>query len=92
MKFISGAVLKSIKFNVTLPADTFAIPASYKTVSINGEPQQLQKDMTKMQRQISQNQQPQMQQMQQSGQMPPGAMERIRRTQQQMRQYQQPGY
>jgi len=84
--------VKSIKFNVTLPADTFVIPVSYKTVAINGEAQKMQKGTAQMPRHVSQNQQPQMQQMKQPGQMPPGAMERIRRTQQQMRQYQQPGY
>ena len=72
-----------------LPANTFVIPVSYKTVSINGESQKLQKDTAKVQRQISQNQQPQMQQ---SGQMPPEVMQRIRHAQEQMKRYPRQGY
>lgn len=82
--------VKSIKFDVTLPADTFVIPVSYKTVSIKDKMQQ------QMQQHIPQDYQRQMQQMmqqmQQSGQMPPELMEQMRNIEQQMKQFQRPGY
>ncbi|MBN4063773.1 hypothetical protein JYT79_03225 [Cardiobacterium sp. AH-315-I02] len=87
--------VKSIKLDVTLPADTFVIPASYKTTSIKEEMQNASKDMMKMQQQMQQYQpqmQQMMQQMQQSGQMSPEVMERMRQAQEQMKRYQQPGY
>lgn len=80
--------IKSIKLNVTLPADTFVIPASYKTVTINDEMQKASKEMTKMQRNQPDMQQ-MMQQMQKSGQMPPEIIEQMRRAQERMNQYQQ---
>jgi hypothetical protein len=87
--------IKSIKFDVTLPADTFVIPASYKTTSIKEEMKNASKDMMKMQQQMQQyapQMQQMMQQMQQSGQIPPEVMERMRQAQEQMKQYQKPGY
>ena len=84
--------IQSIKLDVTLPADTFTIPASYKTVTMKEEMQVIEKDMTKMQQQMQQYQ-PQMQemmrQMQQSGQMSPEMMEQMRQAQEMMKQYQQ---
>ncbi len=87
--------VKSIKLDVALPADTFVIPASYKTTSIKEEMQKASKDMAKMQQQMQQyapQMQQMMQQMQQSGQMPPEVIERMRQAQEQMKQYQQQGY
>lgn len=95
--------IQSIKLDVTLPADTFTIPASYKTVTMKEEMQGIEKDMTKMQQQMQQYQpqmqemmrqhEPQMQemmkQMQQSGQMSPEMMEQMRQAQEMMKQYQQ---
>jgi len=77
--------VKSIRFDVALAANAFAIPPSYKTVTIKDE-------MQKMQQQIPQDLQRQMQQMQQSGQIPPELMEKMRNLEQQMEQYQRPGY
>jgi hypothetical protein len=86
----------SIKLNVSLPANAFSIPASYKTVTMSDEINKAQKDMANVQQQMGQQMQqhqPQiqqmMQQMQQSGQMPPEVMEQLRKAQEQMRQYQQ---
>ena len=82
----------SIKLDVSLPADTFVIPKSYKTVTMEGEMQKMKKDMSNMQQQVQQYQpqmQQMMQQMQQSGQLPPEVMEKMRRAQEQMKQYQQ---
>ena len=89
--------IKSIRYGVALPADTFVIPASYKVLSIQDQMNAAAKDMAKMRqqmpRQSMQGQQPQMQemmrQMQQSGQMTPEMMEQMRRSQEMMRQYQQ---
>jgi hypothetical protein len=84
--------IQSIKLDVNLPADTFAIPASYKTVTMTEEMQGIEKDMAKMQQQMQQHK-PQMQemmrQMQQSGQMTPEMMEQMRQAQEMMKQYQQ---
>lgn len=85
--------VKSIKLNVALPAATFEIPASYKTVTLKDEMQKASKDMADIQQQMQQHQpqmQQMMQQMQQSGQMSPQAMEQMRRAQEMMQQYQQP--
>jgi len=86
----------SIKLNVSVPANAFSIPASYKTVTMSDEINKAQKDMGNVQQQMGQQlqqHQPQiqqmMQQMQQSGQMPPEVMEQLRKAQEQMRQYQQ---
>ena len=84
--------IQSIKLDVDLPADTFVIPASYKTVTMTEEMQGIEKDMAKMQQQMQQHK-PQMQemmrQMQQSGQMTPEMMEQMRQAQEMMKQYQQ---
>ena len=89
--------IKSIKYGVALPADTFVVPASYKVLTTQDQMNAASKDMAKMQQQMQQ-QQPQMQpqyreamrQMQQSGQLTPEMMEQMRRAQQQMmQQYQQ---
>jgi hypothetical protein len=66
--------IQSIKLDVALPADTFTIPASYKTVTMKEEMQGIEKDMTKMQ---------------QSGQMSPEMVEQMRQAQEMMKQYQQ---
>jgi len=71
--------IKSIKTDVALPANTFVIPASYKTVTMQEQITAASNDMAKAQQQTQRNdyrnQQPQMQQM--------------RRAQQMMNQYQQ---
>ncbi len=84
--------VKSIQLDVALPADTFVIPASYKTVTISSQMQKMQKDMSKMQQQHNPQMQQMLQQMQKSNNMPPEVMEQIRRAQEQMKQYQQPSY
>ncbi len=92
-KGVVDSEVKSIKLNVDLPADTFAIPANYKTVTVKDEMAKAAKGMAEMRQQMQQ-QQPQMQQMmqqmQQSGQMTPEMMEQMQRAQDMMRQYQQP--
>lgn len=85
--------IKSIKVNVTLPADTFVIPASYKVVTMQEQMNAVSKDMSTMQQQMHQYQ-PQMQQMMrqmhESGQLSPEAQEQMRRAQEMMKQYRQP--
>jgi hypothetical protein len=93
--------IKSIKHDVMLPADTFVIPASYKTMTVLEQIRAAANGLANMQRQGAQNQpaqiqQPQMQQMvrqmPQSGQLSPEMMQQMRRNQEMMRQYQQPAY
>ncbi len=92
--------IKSINMGVVLPANTFVIPANYKNVTIQDKVKVATKDMANVQQQVQQRsyygQQQQVQkmarQMQQSGQMPPEVMERIRRAQEQMKQYPPPRY
>ncbi len=76
--------IKSIKLGVSLPADTFVIPASYKTVTMEQQIREASQQMQQYQPQIQQM----MQQMQQSGQMPPEMVEQMRRAQEMMKQYQ----
>lgn len=85
--------VKSIKLGVALPADTFTVPANYKTVTVKEEMQKAGQDMARIQQQMQQHQpeiQQMIQQMQQSGQMPPEALEQMRRAQEMMQRYQQP--
>ena len=95
--------IKSINVDVVLPANTFVIPANYRNVAMQDEMKAATKDMENAQQQIQQRgyygqqgQQQQVQQMarqmQQSGQMPPEVMERMRRAQEQMKQYPQSRY
>lgn len=88
--------IRSIKTDVALAANTFVIPASYKTVTMQEQITAASNNTaTAQQRQRNdyRNQQPQMQQMmrqmQQSGQLTPEMMQQMRRTQQMMNQYQQ---
>ena len=89
--------IRSIKTDVALLANTFVIPASYKTVTMQEQINAASNDMAKAQQQVQRNdyrnQQPQMQQMmrqmQQSGQLTPEMMQQMRRAQQMMNQYQQ---
>ena len=82
--------IKSIKVDIAIPADTFVIPASYKTVTIKGQMLTVEKDMVKVQQQMQQrNYQTTQPQMQQTGQLTPEMMEQMRRSQQMMRQYPQ---
>jgi len=84
--------IKSIKVDVSLPADAFTIPAGYKTVTMQEKMMGMPGDMAKAQQKAQQHQ-PQMQemmrQMQQSGQMTPEMMEQMRQAQEMMKQYQQ---
>ena len=84
--------VKSIQTNVSVPADTFAIPASYKKVSMEEQMQEASKAMQQAPQQMPPGMQDMMRQMQQSGQMTPEMMEQMRRSQEMMRQYQQPRY
>jgi len=97
VKGVVDSEIKSIRLNENVPADTFVIPASYKTITIE---QQMREAKQQLQQYGLQNQQPQMQQMpqiqemmgqmQQSGQMTPEMMEQMRQVQEMMRQYQTP--
>jgi len=80
--------VKSIKLNVDLPADTFVVPAGYKTVTMEQKMSEAKQQMQQMQQYQPQMQQ-MMQQMQESGQMPPEVMEQMRRAQDMMKQYKQ---
>ena len=84
--------VKSIKVDVNLPADAFVIPATYKTVTMDGQMKSMSGDVAKAQKKMQQYE-PQMQdmmkQMQQSGQISPEMMEQMRQAQEMMRQYQQ---
>lgn len=82
--------IKRIKIDIALPADTFVIPASYKTVTMKDQGTTVANDRVKVQQPMQQhNYQKQQPQMQYSGQLTPEMMERMRRSQQMMRQYQQ---
>ncbi|MFV2005342.1 MAG: hypothetical protein ACC650_09045 [Gammaproteobacteria bacterium] len=74
--------IKSIRVGVDLPADTFVIPASYKTVTMEEQMRKAQQQVQQYQPQIQQM----MQQMQQTGQMTPEMMEQMRRAQKMMQQ------
>ncbi len=78
--------VKSIQLNVELAADTFVIPASYKTVTMEQQMREMKQAMQKHQPQMQQM----MQQMQQSGRMSPEMMEQMRRMQDMMQPRQQP--
>jgi len=86
---IIDSEIMHIKTDVALPADTFIVPASYKTVSMQDKMKSMSKEMQKMQQSQPQMQE-MMRQMQQSGQLTPEMMEQMRRTQEMMQQYQQP--
>ncbi len=88
--------IKSIRTDVALPANTFVIPASYKTVTMQEQMNAASNNMAaaqQVQRNDNRNQQLRMQQMmrqmQQSGQLTPEMMQQMRRTQEMMNQYQQ---
>ncbi len=88
--------IKSIRTDVALPANTFVIPASYKTVTMQEQMNVASNNMAaaqQVQRNDNRNQQLRMQQMmrqmQQSGQLTPEMMQQMRRTQEMMNQYQQ---
>lgn len=85
--------IKSIKTNVSLPADAFVAPADYKTVTMQEKMKEMSDKMTDVKKQM-QKHQPQMQemmkQMQQSGQMTPEMMDRMRQAEEMMKRYQQP--
>lgn len=82
--------VKSINIDVNLPANTFVIPTSYKTVTMQDAIKASSEDMAKA-RQHSQQPQVQdmMQQMHQSGQMTPEMMQQMQRAQEMMKRYQQ---
>ena len=98
--------VKSIQTDASLPADTFAIPASYKKVSVEQQMQQATQALQQPSRPQAQSpahaqstaqgvppgMQDMMRQAQQSGQMTPEMMEQMRRAQQMMQQYQAPRY
>ncbi len=82
--------IKSIKYGVTLPKDTFVIPQSYRVVSMDTQMNSVNENVSDMQQTMQQPQvQQMMQQMQQSGQMTPEMMEQMRKAEQLMKQYQQ---
>jgi hypothetical protein len=77
--------IKSIKHGVDLPADTFVIPASYKTLTMQEQINAASQGMAKHQPQVQQM----VRQMQHSGRMTPEMIEQMRRSQQVMRAYPQ---
>lgn len=72
--------IKSIRVDVVLPVDAFAIPESYKAVSVQDQISGMLKAVPAK---------PRMQQYQQPAQIPPQAMEQMRRAQQMMQRYPQ---
>jgi hypothetical protein len=87
--------IKSINVDVALPADTFMIPASYKTVAMGEQVSALSNDMAEAKQplqpyhpQTPPQMQPMMRQMQPPGQLSPAAMEQMRRAQGRMPRYQ----
>ena len=82
--------IKRIKIDIALPVDTFVIPASYKTVTMKNPLTTVANDRVKVQQQTQQhNYQKQQPQMQYTGQLASEMIERMLRSQQMMRQYQQ---
>ena len=83
--------IKSIKLNADIAANTFKIPASYRTMTVQ-EQMNAMKYAPAMQQKMQQQQPPMhemMQQMQQSGQLSPEIMQQMRQAQEMMQQYQQ---
>jgi len=83
--------IKSIKVDVALPAETFMIPASYKTVSMQQQIGGLSNNMADAQQQTQPYQpqrQPMTRQMPPPGQLSPAALEQMRRAQGMMHRYQ----
>lgn len=82
-KGVIDTEVKSIKLNAALPAGTFSIPASYKTLTTKEKQPKAAKDMAK-----GQQYQPQVkQQTQPPGRIPPHVMQRMRSPQQHWRRY-----
>jgi len=92
--------IKSIKYGVQLPADTFVIPATYKTITLQDQIRSASTGSSGISHDSAQHQaqglppqdQPRMRQMQQPAQMSPQMMEQMRRNQDMMRQYPPQGY
>ena len=88
--------IKSIKYGVSLPPDTFVIPASYKTLTLQDQIRAASTGMSGAPVQNSQGMPPQAQQMMRqmppSGQLTPQMMEQMRRSSGMMRQYPPQGY
>ncbi|MBT8118303.1 MAG: hypothetical protein KJN89_01185 [Gammaproteobacteria bacterium] len=77
--------IKSIRYDVNLPADTFVVPASYKTITMQDKINAVATDMSTQSRQVSP-------QVQQHGLQSPQMMQQMRRSQGTMRQYPARGY
>ena len=75
----------SINTSASLPADAFALPASYKKVTMGEQVRQAQQGMDQLQQQMPQIEEA-LKQMQQQGGLPPEAMEQLKRYQQMMQQ------
>jgi len=87
------AEIKSIKYGVTLPANTFVVPASYRVVSMDAQINAVKKNLSNVPQTMPPQMQQMMQQMQQSGQMTPEMMQQMQRAKEMLKQYQQPsGY
>jgi hypothetical protein len=82
--------ITSIRLDVTLPENTFIVPAAYKTVTMQDQVQASAKDMTttRPQPQVQEMAQ-RLQHMRQSGQMSPEMLQQMQRAQGMMKQYQQ---
>lgn len=83
--------IKSINVDVVLPAETFVIPANYKTVTMQEQLSGLSNNMAEAQRQLQPHQsqiQPMMRPMPPPGQLSPAAMEQMRRAQGMRQRYQ----
>jgi len=75
----------AINTSATLPANAFALPSSYKVVTLAEQLQQGQQGMKQLQQQMPQIDN-MLKQMQQQGGLPPEAMEQLKRYQQMMQQ------
>lgn len=92
--------IKNIKYGVNLPADTFVIPASYKTITLQDQIRSASTGLSSASHHNAQHNaqglppqaQQMMRQLQQPGQLSPQMMQQMRHSQGMMRQYQQPRY
>jgi hypothetical protein len=88
--------IKSIKYGVNLPADTFVIPASYKTITLQDQIRSASTGLSGASHHNAEGLPPQaqqmMRQMQQPGQLSPQMMQQMRHSQGMLRQYPPQGY
>ena len=81
--------IQSINTREKLPANAFELPSDYTMTSMSEEMQNMQQQMQEQIQQQMPDMEKMMQQMGKSGQMPPEAMEEMKRMQEMMKQFQQ---